>query len=214
MTDKGFLADLRRVRLSQLSQKIFQGISSSRSSTIKNFVPDVPVINVKDIVDGQIDSGNLNSITVSSRRDTNRYTILPGDILITCRGTVIKSAVVPKGLVGCLITANLIAIRLGDSLEPALLSAFFQSPVGQRALLSTGRSSSGQIALTVSDVEKIEVPVPPAEIQKKLSGLITSADNYYAAAVESAGLRRDVAYGLALHYLLNPNNPLPEVNSG
>jgi len=157
----------------------------------------VPIINVKDIVGGRLNTENPDTVQVDRQKDIARYKVRPGDVLITCRGTRLKSAIIPNHLAGFLISANLIAIRLKNNFDPLLLHAFFQSSIGQKILLSNVRSSTMQVALTVSDITKIEVPVIPVEKQKQLAGLIAAADHYHALAVESANLRPEIACGIA-----------------
>ena len=198
MTKKAYSSGAKAVQLSHLSEKIFQGLYPQRKTKENNSSKKVPVINIKNILNGRINLDPPGFISIDSHRDLERYTVRSGDVVIACRGTVLKSAVVPESLDGYLIASNLIAIRLNANFEPILLSAFFQSPEGQKILLLNVRSSTMQIALTVSDIEKIEVPLIPVEIQKRLAGLIAASDNYYKAAIESANLRRDIAYSIAL----------------
>lgn len=199
----------KNIRLSQLAEKIFQGLYPSRQAKEDNSSKKVPVINIKNIVSGRINLASPGFISIDGHnRDLERYTVCSGDVVIACRGTVLKSAVIPESLDGYLITSNLIAIRLNGNFEPILLSAFFQSHEGQKILLSNVRSSTMQIALTVSDIEKIEVPFISVEIQKRLAGLIATSDNYYKAAVESANLRRDIAYSIALKSFMQSSDRL------
>ncbi|HEC97247.1 MAG TPA: restriction endonuclease subunit S [Nitrospirae bacterium] len=196
------------IRLSQLAEKIFQGLYPYRKNRKVSLSKNVPAINIKNIVDGRIDVDAPCLISVDSRRNLEKHTVRSGDVVVTCRGTVLKSAVVPESLDGYLIASNIIAIRLNSNFEPILLSAFFQSPEGQKILLSNVRSSTMQIALAVSDIEKIEVPLIPAEIQKRLAGLVAASDNYYKAVVESANLRREIAHGIALKSFRQTSNQL------
>jgi type I restriction enzyme M protein len=197
-------SNIAKMRLFHLTEKIFQGLSPSRSSKAKQYERNIPIINIKDIVDGQVQLNALDAIPVDYK-NVDKYVIHSGDVLVTCRGTLLKSAVVPEGIDHSLITSNLIAIRLNGSLDPVLLSAFFQSPTGQKTLLSNVRSSTMQIALTVSDVENIEVPVAPLETQKKLAGLITAANNCYSTTIESANLRREIAYNIVHNFFIKPD---------
>lgn len=208
MPKRAYSSGAKAIQLSHLSEKIFQGLYPQRKTKENNSSKKVPVINIKNIVNGRINLDPRGFISIDGHRDLERYTVRSSDVVITCRGTVLKSAVVPEDLDGYLIASNLIAIRLNGNFEPILLSAFFQSPEGQRILLSNVRSSTMQIALTVSDIEKIEVPLIPVEIQKRLASLISAADNYYRAAVESANLRRDIAYSIALKSFRQTSNQL------
>lgn len=191
-----------KTKLSQLAEKIFQGLFPPRKIATSILHKNFSIINIKDIINGRINCEGLNAISVRNDKNINRFIVYPGDVVVTCRGTLLKSAVVPKNLTGCLVSSNLIAIRLNGSFEPLLLSAFFQSSIGQKTLLSNVRSSTMQIALNVADIRKVEVPVIPADKQKKLAGLIKAANNYYNASVESANLRRDIAGNIIIKSFL------------
>jgi len=188
----------RTVPLSDLSERIFKGMFLSERFGAGAARRPVPIINVKDIVGGRLNTENPNTVPVDRQKNIARYKVRPGDVLIACRGTRLKSAIIPNHLAGFLISANLIAIRLKNSFEPLLLYAFFQSPWGRKILRSNVRSSTMQVALTVSDIGKIEVPILPLEKQKQLAGLINAADQYHNFAIESANLSREIAYGIAL----------------
>lgn len=200
---------IKKLQLSQVAENIFQGLSPSRRrKKTNNSSRKVPVINIKDIVDGQIKVDGLGDILVDINKDIGRYTVRAADVVITCRGTVLKSAVVPANLTGCLIASNLIAIRLKEDFEPSLLSIFFQSPMGQKILLSSAKSSTMQVALTVLDIEKIKVPDIPIDHQKQLAKLVSATDQHYQIAIESANLRREIAYNIVYKSFLQSSHPM------
>lgn len=199
------ITSYKKDQLSRIAEKIFQGISPSRR-TKSHSGKSIPIINVKDIVNGRINADGIDTIYLASNKDFERYVVRTNDVVITCRGTVLKSAVVPEECDGFLVASNLIVIRLKENFEPALLSAYLQSMKIQKTLLANSRSSTMQVAFTVSDIGIIEVPLLPIETQKKLSGLIATADNYYNSAIESANKRREIAYSITLQYF-NKNNP-------
>lgn len=190
----------KKLYLSQLAEKIFQGISPSRRTKSRNSGNSIPIINVKDIVNSQINAECIDTIIVAGDKDFERYMVRANDVIITCRGTLLKTAVVPENFDGYLIASNLIVIRLKENFEPVLLSTYLQSPKVQKKLLANSRSSTMQVAFTVSDIGKIEVPVIPPETQKKLSSLIKTAENYYKSAIESSNIRREIAYSITLNY--------------
>jgi len=204
MNSKRNISAPTTIRLSQLAT-IFQGISPSRNGKISSSEKTSPVINIKNIIKGQINTKDIDTIIIDKRKYIDRYTIHPGDVIITCRGTMLKSAVVPENLDGYLISSNLIAIRLDSTLDPALLCVFLQSRICHKLLLSSARSSTMQIALTVSDIEKIELPIIPLDIQKNLSGLIKATEQYYRHLIESANLRRDISHQIVLKYFMQSN---------
>lgn len=183
-----------------MAEKIFQGISPSRRTRSLDSGKSIPIINVKDIVNGRINADGIDAFIVAGDKDFERYMVRVDDVVITCRGTLLKTAVVPENLDGYLIASNLIVIRLKENFESVLLSTYLQSPKAQKILLANSRSSTMQVAFTVSDIGKIEVPVIPPETQKKLSSLINTAENYYNSAIEAANIRREIAYSITLNY--------------
>lgn len=195
--------------ISDLSETIFQGLSSGRKKSIAADQTKI-IINVKDIADNRITTETIDSIPFSGFRNIDKYTVRTGDVVLACRGTQIKSAVVPEALSGAVIASNLIAIRLKAGWSPYLLSVFFQSPEGQKQLQAHAKFTT-TIAFSVADIARIEVPCISAEIQERLSAMIFAANTYYESAVESARLRRDIAYNIAFdEFSKNPMNLLTE----
>ncbi|HDH06542.1 MAG TPA: hypothetical protein ENH01_12705 [Nitrospirae bacterium] len=190
----------KKIHISHMAEKIFQGISPSRRTRSLDSGKSIPIINVKDIVNGRINADGIDAFIVAGDKDFERYMVRVDDVVITCRGTLLKTAVVPENLDGYLIASNLIVIRLKENFESVLLSTYLQSPKAQKILLANSRSSTMQVAFTVSDIGKIEVPVIPPETQKKLSSLINTAENYYNSAIEAANIRREIAYSITLNY--------------
>lgn len=91
--------------LKSLATKIFSGASLYSISKLTKSENGVPVINIKDIMDGQISIKNLSLFSIENFKNVERYLVYPGDVLITCRGTQLKIAVVPENLKRSLITA-------------------------------------------------------------------------------------------------------------
>ena len=140
----------------------------------------------------------------------DRYRVEAGDIVLTCRGTQLKIALVPEDMSGVVISSNLIAVRPGPQLVPWVLFAFLQGPQGQAALLRRSRSSNLSIALSPKSVGQIVVPVPPMEIQERIAALMRSAEENYVAAIRAARRRRTVAQLVANNLLtreLAPESP-------
>jgi len=175
--------------LKSLATKIFSGAPLYSISKLTKSENGVPVINIKDIVDGQISINNLSLFSIENFKNVERYLVYPGDVLITCRGTQLKIAVVPENLERLLITANLIAVRLGNEMLPICLAAYLKTKEGQRTLLANTASSTMQLVLNVSDIGEINVPVPPLSLQEKIVGLMNTAEEQYRINIELANLR-------------------------
>jgi restriction endonuclease S subunit len=157
---------------------------------------------VRDLRDGHVPpAGAIAKRPVPPDADIERYTVRTDDIVITCRGTQLKVASITPASEGALISANLIAIRAGADLLPAVLLVFLQSPAGQKALLQRGRSSTSSLSLTPRSVGELSIPVPPLAVQAQIAELVGAADQNHVAAIRAAGLRRDVARVVAFGLL-------------
>jgi restriction endonuclease S subunit len=139
--------------------------------------------------------------TVASGVDLQKYTVRADDIVLTCRGTQLKIANVTPESAGALISANLIAIRPGPMLLPAVLLAFLQSSATQKLLLQRAQSSTSSISLTTKSVTELPIPVPPLPVQEQIAELVIAAEESYAVAIRAAEQRRAVAHRVAFELL-------------
>ena len=187
--------------LSTVTQRIFLGLADARQRGGGDECA-LPLLNVRDLRDGHVPPADtLANRTVPAGADVERYMVRADDIVITCRGTQLKVASITSASEGALISANLIAIRVGAELLPAVLLAFLQSPAGQQALLQRGESSTSSISLTPKAVGQVPIPVPPLAVQKQIAILIDSAEQNYVAAIRAAEQRRAVAHAVAVNLL-------------
>ncbi len=161
-----------------------------------------PILNVRNLQDGHLPPADaLTKRSVPADADVTRYTVRRNDVVITCRGTQLKVASIGLATEGVLISSNLIAIRAGVDLLPAVLLAFLLSPDGQKALLKRGRSSTSSISLTPGAVGELSLPLPPIEIQRRIAELVTAGEDNYTAALRAATQRRAIAHAVAVSLL-------------
>lgn len=186
--------------IGEVASEIFNGLSlSGRSVGAKDEGEEViRVIFISDLdaQSGRVSAAIPKTIRVSSRRKVNRYLVQPNDVLLSCRGTTNKVAILTGNTKPTAISANLIAIRPGPQILPAYLLTFLQSPPGQAELNKLARGIAQQ-SFTVSDIASIQLPVPPLAIQQKIADLISAANDSYQLAHEAAQQRRDIALTLA-----------------
>jgi hypothetical protein len=197
--------------LSEIADRIFRGIPTLTNRT-QTEDQTVPFINIKDIVGGRVCPGEIETVSISPS-ERGRHQVRAGDVLLSCRGTVLKSAVVPIELDGAVPSSNLTIIRLKQGFHPQLLAAFFQSQMGQTRLLSRVQSSTQQKALTIAEIESIIIPLPSLEHQKILVGLLDAADQYYSAAIKAANMRREIAFAIAYQDIIEKSSmKLEDIN--
>jgi len=185
--------DIQTKPLKVLAKRIFAGAPVYSVAKLQKSPTGIPILNIKDISDGKLSLENTSRLSVESFKTADRYMVLPGDVLIAGRGTQPKVAIVPKNVDKLLITSNLIAIRLNEDISPEFLASYLQSQKGQRALLSRATSSAIHLVLNVSDVQDIEIPVPPLSLQEKIVSISAYANEQYHVALEAAQLRKNIS---------------------
>lgn len=141
---------------------VFRGKAVNARSSSGN----VGVINISNITDTGIDYSGLDMIEEEARK-VARYALEDGDVLITARGTIIKTAVFQKQPFTCITSANINVIRPNRNLRGAYLKLFLDSPVGGKLLKSIRRGST-VVNLNYKDLNELEIPVPPVQVQDAL----------------------------------------------
>jgi restriction endonuclease S subunit len=192
--------------LKSVVERISVGVPTSRYAARSGSASiSVPVLSVGDIEDGRLPPvEEIPKIELRSV-DQERFRVRPGDVLLSCRGTVLKSAPVLEDMGGTLASSNLITIRpILSVMLPQLILSLLRSSAWQEALRSRTRSSTGLMQLTVKDVEDLLVPVPPRELQAKLAALVDEGDRAYRTAMAAATTRQTLVESIVTRALLDP----------
>lgn len=174
----------RKVQLKETAT-VFRGKAVTGQSESGN----VGVINISNITETGIEYSKLDMIEEEERK-VARYALEEGDVLITARGTVIKTAVFQKQPFTCITSANINVIRPTGTLRGAYLKLFLDSPVGGKLLKSLQRGST-VVNLNYKDLSELEIPVPPIQVQDTLIAEYNAGLTLYKqtlAAAEEAWL--------------------------
>lgn len=180
------------IPLKLLAKKIFTGLSIYSVSKFTKDINGIPLLNIRNVVNDSIVDSDLHRIALSGFKNTDQYFVYPGDILLTCRGTQLKIAVVPEIFEKVLITSNFIAIRFNDQVLPQFVAAYFRAKIGQQLILSNATSSELQIVLRVKDLVNINIPVPPLETQHKIVEISRLSEEQYRLGLEIINLKKNI----------------------
>ena len=159
---------------------VFRG----KAVTARSETGNIGVINISNITDTGIDYSGIDMIDEEERK-VARYALEEGDLLITARGTVIKTAVFQSQLFTCITSANINVIRPNGNLRGAYLKLFLDSPVGGKLLKSLQRGS-GVVNINYKDLSELEVPVPPLQVQDALIAEYTAGLTLYTQTLAAA----------------------------
>ena len=84
-------SDLEKVKLKDVAE-VFRGKSILKKDTT---VGSISVLNISNIENGEIHYDNMDTINEDERK-VKRYELINNDVVLSCRGTAIKSAVIKE----------------------------------------------------------------------------------------------------------------------
>lgn len=110
--------------------------------------------------------------------ELKRFQVKPGDLIISCSGTLGKVSLIKEDDEKGIISQALLILRPNiDIVLPGYLYYFFKSDFGYESLISRS-SGSVQVNLAKREIiEDIEIFVPDKEIQKKVLKLLGGIDD-------------------------------------
>ena len=124
----------------------------------------------------QIDFANARKVGRDVLQEhLNRYTLDKGDFIIGKIGTIGKPFVLPVKQTYTL-SANTVLIKPNKlRVEPQFLFAVFQSEYMER-IIDAEKKSTSQPAFGIQKVRKIDIPMPPLELQQQFAAFVEQAN--------------------------------------
>jgi hypothetical protein len=148
---------------------------------------NIKVLNISNLDDGEVLLDQLETIDEEERK-VKRYEILPGDLVMTCRGTVNKLAVFPDAQGMVIASSNMIVIRFKSAIKSHFAKMFLESPVGT-ALIQSFQRGTTVMNLNPADVAELELPLVPEDTQQELIQRYIQEKERYKEVVREAANR-------------------------
>ncbi len=147
----------------------------------------IPHLTAKNVKRGALRLSGCSFVTEDGYAQTiTRYNPLPGDVIVTCVGTVGETAIVPSGLKFS-ADRNLAAIRLvANGVYPRFMQCVLDSPAYQKAMRSAS-GSTAQPHLYLGDLRVLCFPLPPLAEQHRI---VAEVERLLSVADETEALVR------------------------
>lgn len=141
-----------------------RGISYGIVQRGDNFPGGTPVLRIRDVIAEEYIEEDLVRTEPSNSNKYARTILQGGELLLSIRGTVGAISVAPPQSVGWNVSRELAVIPVSNGVSKKYLAHLLKSPPMQRQFSSMIKGVA-QSGLNLSDIRRIGVILPPAELQ-------------------------------------------------
>ena len=131
-----------------------------------------------NVIYDNFESGNY-FITEQKYKEMIDFVIKPGDLLISCSGTIGKIAIVPPDAQDGIINQALLKISpLQKVVSTIFLKYLLETPYLQDKLTANTRGSAIKNVASVKEIKQIDIFIPPLKTQKQIVAKLSAAQEY------------------------------------
>ena len=135
------------------------------------------VLGIDNAVENKFSYNRMRYITAEKYQELKRYTVYPGDVIITIMGTVGRSAVIPADMPKAINTKHLACITPNAKMVNAqFLSCAFQVHPGIRAQLQKQCKGAIMDGLNLTIIKGLSFHIPPINLQDRFVGFYEQVD--------------------------------------
>jgi type I restriction enzyme S subunit len=134
----------------------------------------IPYIRSTD-VGGTINTSALLRTTEIIAKQYSRSEVVPGDIVFSLRGNVGETSIVPRDLKVANLTQGTARISVKDKFSNQYIRYALSSVAISRHINAVAKGSTFR-EITLEDLRKINIPLPPSEEQKRIAAMLEMWD--------------------------------------
>ena len=150
-------------------------------------VEGIAVLGLDNVVGNTFGWGERRYITPEKYKGLRRYTVRPGDVLVSIMGTCGRCVVVPQGVETAINTKHICAITVDTKLAvPEFVRAAFLWHPRSRQHLSQRTKGSIMDGLNMGIVKEMPLPLPPVAEQRQFVDRLRRVEQQQVACAESA----------------------------
>lgn len=177
----------------------------------ENYPGGIPVIKVKNIIDGAVVKDELLLTDPKIHQQYKRAEVQAGDLLLTIRGSVGRVAIVPESLGGANITQDTARIRISSDECSMYVYYALQSPLARKQieLNTVGQAVKG---INIGEVRRLNIFHPSRSEQEEIAKILSTWDQAITTAEKLMVSTRQQKKAL-MQLLLSGKQRLPEFSS-
>lgn len=129
----------------------------------------VPFIMANDLVNGKVDYANCAYITEAQASTLRKGFAKPGDVLLTHKATIGRTAIVSDEYDAIILTPQVTYYRVKKGISNRYLKYYFDSSTFQQLFANWAGSGSTRAYLGITAQRKLPIVLPPYEVQLKIA---------------------------------------------
>lgn len=136
----------------------------------------VPFIMANNLINGVVDLDGCSFISEEQAKTLRKGFAKPGDVLLTHKATIGRTAIVPDGYETIILTPQVTYYRVKRGIDNRYLKYYFDSPDFQTTLNNWAGSGSTRAYLGITAQHKLPVILPPYSEQQKIANILEVLD--------------------------------------